>query len=262
MQSYTLFTAADKDCKPTRTDLVAEEMPTRTPYKVDPDGDIILFTPDTLFIDVKKGAVPGNYARFLVSSRHLALASTYFKAMLRDCWAEGSTLSEKGSAEIPVKECKPEILLIILNLIHGRLRQVPRQLSLQQFTDIAVTTDFFQCHEAIEMAAGIWKEALQPLGLIPSIWDITNWIMIASVFDLRHILQQATKTAMQQGRGPLLTCNLPIPKAIKGVLANYGAWESLCSMIGELTIHEYRRYRPSQTRLHGWILTEYWIADF
>ncbi|KAJ5555417.1 hypothetical protein N7535_007852 [Penicillium sp. DV-2018c] len=215
-----LFPIPNKDGKAPGDDLDATALRTRTPYSIDPDGDIILYTPDDPLIVPNKGDVLGNYGRFLVSSRHLALASPYFKAMLRTCWAEGSQLSENGSAEIPVKECKPDILLILLNAIHGRHRQVPRTVSLQQLAALAASTDFFQCHEAIEIFAGQWKAALQPLQLgsfcITS--DTINWIMIASVFGFRDTLEEATKVAMQRGTGPFTTNNLPIPKATKDAI--------------------------------------------
>ncbi|KAJ5816954.1 hypothetical protein N7447_009187 [Penicillium robsamsonii] len=119
------------------------------PHQVDPDGDIILFTPKAPLINIEKCTVPRNYAHFQVSSKHLALASAYFKRMLKDCWAEGNALSTNGSAEIPVNNFKPDILLLILNLIHGRLRQIPLKLSLPQLSDIAIVADFFQCHEIV-----------------------------------------------------------------------------------------------------------------
>ncbi|KAJ5124567.1 uncharacterized protein N7515_008392 [Penicillium bovifimosum] len=186
------------------------------------NGDIIVYTPDTPLINSKKSAEQGNHARFLVSSRHLALASPYFKAMLRDCWAEGSALSEKGYTEIPVKECKPDILLIVLNIIHGRSQQVPKKLSLQQLTNIAVITDFFQCNEAIVMAAKTWKAAIEkrsplfPSSVSPAI-KIKSWILISSVFGFHDTHKLVTKIAMQEGTGPLMTDALPIPKHTKGV---------------------------------------------
>jgi hypothetical protein len=138
--------------------------------------------------------------------------------MLKTCWAEGDALSTKGSVEIPVNDCKPEILLIILNVIHGRSRQVPLELSLPQLTDIAVATDFFQCHEAIELFAGIWIEKLKSL-ISPAFSESTKkWMMIAWVFKSNDILRQTETIAMQQGTGPIETSNLPIPKNIKGVL--------------------------------------------
>lgn len=188
------------------------------PYEVDPDGDIILFTPESPLIDIRKGNVEGNYARFRVSSRHLTLAIPYFKGMLKDCWSAGHTLVTEGSVQIPVNDCEPDILLIVLNLIHGHLRRVPRKVSLQQLTDIAIATDFFQCHEIMEVFAGIWIEALR--SLVPTSFseDLKKWIMIASVLKCFDILKQTTQVAMQQGTGPFVTGDLPIPKTIKGEL--------------------------------------------
>lgn len=207
----------DQDRKPTSAELMATDM--CPPHQVDPDGDIILFTPEAALIDIGKGNVPGNYARFQVSSKHLTLASDYFKRMLKSCWAEGDALSTKGFAEIPVNDCKPAILLIILNIIHGRSRLVPRKLSLPQLTDIAVAVDFFQCHEAIEIFADIWIQDLKSLVSSSFSENTQKWIMIAWVFNCNDILRQAETIAMQQGTGPFHTDNLPIPKSIKGVLA-------------------------------------------
>lgn len=203
----------DENTKPILTAAMANPNP---PYQIDPDGDIILFTPKASLIDITKGNVPGNYARFQVSSKHLVLASAYFKGMLKNGWAEGDALSKKGFVEIPVNGCKPDILLIILNLIHGRLRQIPLTLSLPQLSDIAVVTDFFQCHEVVEVFAGIWIKALE--SLVPSSFsqDMKIWMMISFVFKSPDIFKRTTKIAMQQATGPFDTSTLPIPKSVKG----------------------------------------------
>ncbi|CDM32500.1 BTB/POZ fold [Penicillium roqueforti FM164] len=209
-------TQEQEDTKPILTAVVAPDL--HPPYQVDPDGDIILFTPKTPLIDISKGNVPGNYARFQVSSKHLALASAYFKRLLKDCWAEGSALSKKGSVEIPVNDCKPDILLVLLNLIHGRSRQVPLKLTLPQLSDIAVATDFFQCNEVVEVFAGIWIQALE--SLVPSSFsqDMKIWMMISCVFRSHSVIfQKTTKIAIQQATGPFDTSNLPIPNSIKGI---------------------------------------------
>ncbi|KUM64207.1 hypothetical protein ACN42_g2867 [Penicillium freii] len=233
MSTLSISTAPDQDqdqdLKPTSTELMANDM--HPPHQVDPDGDIILFTPEASLIDVSKGNVPGNYARFQVSSKHLTLASDYFKRMLKGCWAEGDALSTKGFAEIPVNDCRPDILLIMLNIIHGRSRRVPRKVSLPQLTDIAVTTDFFQCHEALEIFAGIWIQDLKSLVSSSFSEDTKKWIMIAWVFNSNDILRRAETIAMQQGTGPFQTSNLPIPKSIKGGLAKrtLSQFSDLCS---------------------------------
>lgn len=78
-------------------------------YVVDPDGDIILFTPGAFLPNTTAGRVEECLTRFRVSSKHLKLASPYFKAMLQNCWAEGRDLLTNGSAEIPVHICSPDI---------------------------------------------------------------------------------------------------------------------------------------------------------
>ncbi|KAJ5801469.1 uncharacterized protein N7518_003537 [Penicillium psychrosexuale] len=212
----TASTQEQEGTRPILTAVVAPDL--HPPYQVDSDGDIILFTPETPLIDFSKGNVPGNYARFQVSSKHLALASAYFKRMLKDCWAEGGALSKKGSVEIPVNDCKPDILLVLLNLIHGRSRQVPLKLTLPQLSDIAVATDFFQCNEVVEVFAGIWIQALE--SLVPSSFsqDMKIWMMISCVFRSHSmIFQKTTKIAIQQATGPFDTSNLPIPNSVKGM---------------------------------------------
>ncbi|KGO67662.1 Uncharacterized protein PITC_064250 [Penicillium italicum] len=217
MPALFISTTSDQDHEPTSTEPRATDM--HPPHQVDPDGDIILFTPKAPLIDISKGNVPGNYARFQVSSKHLTFASGYFRRMLKTCWAEGDALSKKGFVEIPVNDCKPDILLIILNLIHGRSRKVPPKLSLPQLTDIAVAIDFLQCHEAIEVFAGIWIQDLRSVVSSLFLEDTKKWIMIAWVFSSYDILRQTETIAMQQGTGPFQTSNLPIPKIIKGLLA-------------------------------------------
>ncbi|KXG51338.1 uncharacterized protein PGRI_093500 [Penicillium griseofulvum] len=91
----------------------------------------------------------------------------------------------------------------------------PKKISLQQLADISVTTDFFQCHEVVGMAAGKWIKALKPLFSTSFSEDTKKWMMIAWVFNSKDILQQTEKIAMQQGKGSFKTSNLPIPNSIK-----------------------------------------------
>jgi hypothetical protein len=180
-------------------------------HEVDPNGDLTLLVP--------KSCESDSNTYFWVSSKHLTLASSYFNTMLKDCWTEGQALKD-GTAEILVHDCKPQILLIVLNVIHGRQRQVPRRLLLNEMSAVAVTTDFFQCHEALEVMAGIWIETLK--STVPSSLgkDLKTWIMISSVFNRPHILKATTRIAMQWGTRPFDNDNLPIPKNIKGTFHN------------------------------------------
>jgi hypothetical protein len=188
--------------------------------KIDPDGDVILYTcndPEAKASEseINKIDVPTSSSRFLVSSKHLKLASAYFQKMLSSRWAEGTDLADNGTAEIPVHECKAGTLWTVLNAIHGRFRRLPTSLSLDELVDISVATDFFQCHEVIESFANKWINKLDSTSSESVKLKKAEWIMIASVFRVDEILLRMSKVAMQEGTGPFETKGLPIAGFIK-----------------------------------------------
>ncbi|KAK1991092.1 hypothetical protein LX36DRAFT_694949 [Colletotrichum falcatum] len=79
--------------------------------------------------------------KYLVSSRHLALASTKFEAEF--------------------KEWDPEALLILMRVIHGQTRSVPRQIDLEILAKIAVLVDYYDSLEVVEVFASIWIGVLK-----------------------------------------------------------------------------------------------------
>ncbi|KAJ5520682.1 hypothetical protein N7463_001135 [Penicillium fimorum] len=148
------------------------------PHQVDPDGDIILFTPKTPLIDISKGNVPGNYARFQVSSKHLTLVSGYFKRTLRNCWSGGNALSTKGSAEIP------ERLQTRYPSAHFESYPWTFTTNSSQVIPAAIKSLVF---------AGSWIKALE--SRVPSSFsqDMKTWMMISSVFKSPKIFKTAKK---------------------------------------------------------------------
>jgi hypothetical protein len=85
-----------------------------------------------------------------VSSKHLMLASSYFKHSLGSGLAESCTLQSEGHLELPMDGQGLQETLIVMNIIHNRNRQVPLKVSLNTLTKIAVLVDYLECHEAIE----------------------------------------------------------------------------------------------------------------
>jgi hypothetical protein len=60
--------------------------------QVDPDGDVVLHTPGfTTYVSSFQSPIRIKDTSFLVSSKHLKLASPYFKSMLSDRWNEGKS---------------------------------------------------------------------------------------------------------------------------------------------------------------------------
>lgn len=70
----------------------------------------------------------------LVSAKHLMLASPVFKAMFKHNFLEGETLRSTGKVEVSLPDDDRSAMEIILNIIHGRVRQVPREITLDVMT--------------------------------------------------------------------------------------------------------------------------------
>lgn len=150
----------------------------------------------------------------LVSSKHLCLASSYFRQMLKGNWQEGATLSSHGYAKISLNECDPGATLILLNIIHGHTRSVPRHVDLKMLTKLAVLVDFYDCHETVEVFSDLWVDSLK--GDIPTKLskDLIRWLCISWVFQKAILFRDLTRIALRQSKGPIKTLGLPIPSSI------------------------------------------------
>ena len=118
-----------------------------------------------------------------VSSKHLILASSVFKAMLGNGFREGAHLSLLGELTLPLPEDDANTLVILLDLIHGRLKRVPRQFDLERLITISILVDKYQLHEVVEMVADVWINYLR--SSIPTSYtqDVASWILITWVFN-------------------------------------------------------------------------------
>ncbi|KAI4629194.1 uncharacterized protein J4E87_003456 [Alternaria ethzedia] len=87
-----------------------------------------------------------------VSSRHLMLASSTFKRMLaQDGFAESVRNEVDGLYHIMAHDWDPEAFLIVLRIIHGRNKQVPREITLEMLAKIAVLEDYYDFGEALDV---------------------------------------------------------------------------------------------------------------
>ena len=155
--------------------------------------------------------------RMRVSSSHLRLASPYFKRMFQSGWLEGDALRAKGLAEVHLQNDEdPNALLILLNIIHGHTRAVPRSVDLRMLAKIAILVDFFECYETIEVFSDMWINVFK--GSLPqSIGkDLTRWIWICWVFNKPNQFKAVTRIAEQQSTGPIETYGFPIPNIVIG----------------------------------------------
>ncbi|CZR60552.1 uncharacterized protein PAC_10448 [Phialocephala subalpina] len=155
----------------------------------------------------------------LVSAKHLMLASPVFKAMFKHDFVEGETLRATGKVEVALPDDDTTAMEIVLNIIHGRVRQVPKQLTLDVVTALSIIVDKYRMHEVVELYVELWIAHLKPS--MPKYYsqDLYKWLSVAWVFKLPDIFKHISWiSARETYAGGFLTPppdpSLPIPEPI------------------------------------------------
>lgn len=166
--------------------------------------------------------------KYLVSSRHLALASRYFSAKLSGPWIEASVKHIDGCYHMDATDWDSEALLILMHVIHGKTRSVPRHIDLEMLAKLAVLVDYYDCHEAIEIYCPLWVGSLKDK--LPDDYgrDMVLWLLISHVFQQDDIFRQMTQVAALKSDGPVRTMELPIPSIVVG---KYLTFAPLCLLL-------------------------------
>lgn len=157
--------------------------------------------------------------RLRASSKHLTLASPVFRRMFTGDWRESRNLAAGERAEIKGENWVVEqvdAMLILMNIIHGHGRKVPRDITLDTLAEIAVLVDYYECYEAVDVMTEIWIDKL--LKSMPSTYgkDIISWIFISWVFQRPSSFTSATSIAATQSQQRIDPGDLPIPQRILG----------------------------------------------
>ncbi|OAG11104.1 uncharacterized protein CC84DRAFT_1047336, partial [Paraphaeosphaeria sporulosa] len=120
--------------------------------------------------------------RIQFSSKHLVLASSHFQGSLGGELTEGHTLRSEGHFKIEMNGHGLDAMLLVMNMIHGRFRQLPSSVDLCTLTRIAVLTDYLQCHEVVEPFVDQWIERLE--GKIVHVYskELIQWLCIFQIF--------------------------------------------------------------------------------
>ena len=153
-----------------------------------------------------------------VSSRHLMLASSTFKRMLaQDGFAESVRNEVDGLYHIVAHDWDPEAFLIVLRIVHGRNKQVPREVTLEMLAKIAVLEDYYNFEESLDVFTEVWVQSLTKTS-IPTIYcrDLVLWVWVAWIFDVEQQFTQATDTVIRQSTESFQTLELPIPTRVSG----------------------------------------------
>jgi hypothetical protein len=155
---------------------------------------------------------------FQVSSRHLILASPYFRKALLGVWQE-ARLHQGNMYDhvVEVESWNTEALLFVMSVIHGRTRAVPRSLSVHQLGEVARVVDYFACHEAVELATVLWAQSVVNMKDRPQYSpELLLSLSTAWVFREKTWFQELIKTCILQSSRPIPTLDLPGLHRISG----------------------------------------------
>jgi hypothetical protein len=155
--------------------------------------------------------------RFRVSSRHLILASPWFKrALTNEGWAESTRSVDDGLFHITVSDWDAEAFLILLNIIHLRNRQVPRTVTLETLAKIATLVDYYECGEAVESFIESWLAAVRRNAAMPTLYcrELVLWIWISWMFDMSDWFKEATAVFIKAGSTDFHSHGIPLPTKV------------------------------------------------
>ena len=202
-------------------------------YEVDADADtlIVLSTPSTAFAPWSEVATTASRNgltatprktftpdtrdlssefRLKVSSKHLSLASSHFKNQFKWKWTDPDAAQPDGRVHIQLDGFDPTAVTIVMNIIHGRSRRVPKIIDIETLAKVAVFVEKFQFHEAVDIYIDNWLGQLEKS--LPTEYnrDLVLWIFVAYVFHRSDVFETATRIAISQSNGPIKTLGLPI----------------------------------------------------
>ena len=99
---------------------------------------------------------PSRQLQLKVSSKHLMIASPRFKKMLSGDWVEAKTIHPDGYRHVELEGFDPEGTKMVLNILYGKTRRIPRTVDLELLAKIAVVVDDLECYEEVEVFSDMW----------------------------------------------------------------------------------------------------------
>lgn len=166
---------------------------------------------------------PRPETRIKVSSRHLSLASRHFRDRFRHLDRVDDAASDDGRVHVtlPGAGHDPAAVILVMDILHGRGRKVPRAVGLETLARVAVIVDTLRCLEVVEVYAERWFEALllPGSGAVPAVEgeygrDLVLWLYASYVFRRADVFQRVTRTAVLRSDGPVRSLGLNLREGI------------------------------------------------
>lgn len=108
----------------------------------------------------------------------------------------------------------PKAFIIVMQVVHGLNRKVPRAVDLELLAKIAVVTDYLQCHESMEILSALWIDNLRMS--LPQTYcrELILWTMISSIFRDQASFGLATRTTILKSDEKVTFDGLPVHEDI------------------------------------------------
>ncbi|KAI9645549.1 hypothetical protein NHQ30_006291 [Ciborinia camelliae] len=209
-------------------------------YIIDPDGDCIFHlqriveqpsSENEWAKNIEIGIAEGSSTttdiqevEFLVSSKHMMLASPVFKAMFQHSrgFKEGEELHSTGTVNIELPDDDPDAFLILANIVHCRDSQVPLAMALSDVCYFSILVDKYQMQDAVKIVSCVWIKALMNTPFTLKVDDdaLLLWLCISWVFSMDEVFKHVTWLFILESKMPLSTrirnygFDLPIPERV------------------------------------------------
>ncbi|KAL5346695.1 hypothetical protein ACLOAV_008402 [Pseudogymnoascus australis] len=135
-----------------------------------------------------------------VSSKHLILASRTFCTSLNS-FSAGHMLQTERNVTLTFPDEEPDVMIILLHIIHGKNMKVPRQVSLAMLTKLAAAVNYHCIQEAVELFSDIWLKDLKKRPLPTSYTsEVLPWLFIFWVFRKKDGFRNMTRILHQENK--------------------------------------------------------------
>lgn len=150
-------------------------------------------------VKTERVLVSSHEVQCIVSSHHLMLASRYFETILSGEFEEAKMLRTMGHVEITMLDEDLDSMIILLNIIHGASRKVPRNVSLEVLSKLAVLVSKYGMLETVEFFSDTWIDHLQREGL-PKAYtkEVLRLLFVFWVFDRETEFRDMTRLAQRE----------------------------------------------------------------
>ncbi|KAL5613094.1 hypothetical protein FOVSG1_002157 [Fusarium oxysporum f. sp. vasinfectum] len=198
-----------------------------TRVEIDPEGDTLIILPVKPASTQSETPDPTIEKHFLCSKKHLTLASRRAAKLFSSQFKEASVESD-GLYHWKFEGIfNHEAFALVLKIIHGKTRGVPRTIKLDLLADIATIVDDLECHEAIAFFSENWLlwwpgENKRARGK-----ELAQLILSSFVFEHAALFETYTKMAIRYSDDGPLTFGLPIRADVSGTFASEDKWPRL-----------------------------------